>query len=115
MRGSIVMVKPSNVIDCESLTRTLQLNCSCYHKEHQLSLSYLLPSDQIPDDRLSELSVHVFLAERVWFKRVWLGIKYIFGFKCAYGHFQEILLKESDLPKIISFVLEYCMSSKKSS
>ena len=41
------------------------------------------------------------------FKRIWIGIKYIFNHKSRYEYFDEFILKKSDadrLQKIINFL-----------
>ena len=32
------------------------------------------------------------LVPLVWYKRLWMGIKYIFGYKCCYGNFEVMIL-----------------------
>jgi hypothetical protein len=39
--------------------------------------------------------LHIFLRERRFFKRLLYGIKYIFGYKCKYGHWDEIILNDT--------------------
>lgn len=39
-----------------------------------------------------------------FFKRVWIAIKYIFGYKCRYGHFDEILLSRDSVDKLCKFL-----------
>lgn len=43
------------------------------------------------------------------FKRIWIGIKYIFNHKSRYEYFDEFIFKKSDadrLQKIINFLKE---------
>jgi len=35
-----------------------------------------------------------------FFRRVWLAIKYIFGYQCKYGHWDCVLIKKEDRIKI---------------
>lgn len=61
--------------------------CDCASAEHQLVLRF-------DDDKDSgrQVFVEMHLVPLVWYKRLWLGIKYIFGYKCKYGNFEEVIL-----------------------
>lgn len=76
--------------------------CQCNSTEHQLIFSYF------PDDEDKEVYVSVHLIpERNILKRIWMAIKYIFGYRCCYGHFDEFIFKKSDaesLQKVVNFL-----------
>lgn len=78
--------------------------CQCYNVEHQLIFSYF------PDDEDKDVYVSVHLTpEYNIFKRIWIAIKYIFGYKSMYGHFDEFIFKKSDanrLQKVVNFLRE---------
>ena len=61
--------------------------CDCSSAEHQLVLHY--DDDK---DLGRQVFVEMHLVPLVWYKRLWLGIKYIFGYKCKYGNFEEMIL-----------------------
>ena len=61
--------------------------CECGSAEHQMVLHY---DDDKDLGRMVYVEIH--LASLVWYKRLWLGIKYIFGYKCCYGNFEEMIL-----------------------
>jgi len=63
------------------------LICDCSSAEHQLVLRY--DDDK---DLGRQVFVEIHLVPLVWYKRLWLGIKYIFGYKCKYGNFEEMIL-----------------------
>lgn len=74
--------------------------CQCNNTEHQLIFSYF------PDDHDVFVSVHLTPELNIW-KRIWIAIKYIFGYKCCYGHFDEFIFKKSDagkLQKVVNFL-----------
>ena len=76
--------------------------CQCYNTEHQLIFSYF------PDVEEVYVSVHLTPEYNIW-KRIWTAIKYIFGYKCCYGHFDEFIFKKSDaekLQKVVNFLKE---------
>jgi hypothetical protein len=47
----------------------------------------------------------VFLSNGPWYSRLVSGLKYIFGHKSRYGHFDEFILRAEDCDRLIS-VLE---------
>ena len=63
------------------------LICDCSSTEHQLVLHY--DDDK---DLGRQVFVEIHLVPLVWYKRLWLGIKYIFGYKCKYDNFEEMIL-----------------------
>jgi len=66
------------------------LECSCTSAEHLLRFTF---DDGSGDDCCPEIYVDVQLNHfRGFWKRLWLGIKYIFGYECRYGHWDESLL-----------------------
>ena len=65
------------------------LVCDCSSCEHQLIVSWN------NDD--NEVYVHVHLANYSGFwKRLWHGLKYAFGYKSRYGAFDEVILRKED-------------------
>jgi len=61
--------------------------CECSSAEHQMVLHF--DDDK---DLGRQVFVEMHLVPLVWYKRLWLGIKYIFGYKCKYGNFEEAIL-----------------------
>ena len=72
--------------------------CRCSSPEHTLRFSY----DE--DEDFPCVYVHVFLSNGPWYKRVWDALKYVFGYKCRYGHFDEFLLRLEDCDRLIGVV-----------
>lgn len=70
--------------------------CKCNNTEHQLIFSYF-PNDV--EDRNVYVSVHLSPEYNIW-KRLWFAIKYIFGYKCRYGHFDEFIFNNKDAEKL---------------
>lgn len=71
--------------------------CKCYNTEHQLIFSYFT------DEKDVYVSVHLIPEYRI-FKRIWNAIKYIFGHRSRYGHFDEFIFKPEDADKLQSIV-----------
>lgn len=61
--------------------------CECGSAEHQMVLHY---DDDKDLGRMVYVEIH--LVPLAWYKRLWMGIKYIFGYKCCYGNFEEMIL-----------------------
>lgn len=71
--------------------------CKCYNTEHQLIFSYFT------DEKEVYVSVHLIPEYRI-FRRIWNAIKYIFGHRSIYGHFDEFIFKSEDADKLQSIV-----------
>lgn len=61
--------------------------CECSSAEHQAVLRF---DDNKDLGRMVYVEIH--LVPLVWYKRLLLGLKYIFGYKCCYGNFEEMIL-----------------------
>ena len=61
--------------------------CDCSSAEHQMVLRF---DDDKDLGRMVYVEIH--LVPLVWYKRLWMGLKYIFGYKCCYGNFEEMIL-----------------------
>ena len=63
--------------------------CECGSPEHTLQFSL--------DEELGEIHTSVFLNNyRSVFVRIWVAVKYVFGYKCRYGHWDCWIMKKSD-------------------
>jgi len=68
---------------------TEYLECSCTSAEHLLRFTF----DHGWKGECPEIFVDVQLNHfHGFWKRLWQGLKYIFGYKCRYGHWDESLL-----------------------
>ena len=61
--------------------------CDCDSVEHQMILRFDDDKDLGP-----MVYVEIHLVNKRWYERLWAGLKYIFGYKCCYGNFEEIIL-----------------------
>lgn len=69
--------------------------CTCGSPEHQMIFSF------DPDDGWNDymfITIHLSLGP--WYKRIWPGIKYLFGYQSKYGHFDEIMLDKDGVQRI---------------
>ncbi len=75
--------------------------CTCYAPEHQLTFNYIQHFNQ-------EFYVTVFMSpSEGFFGRIWLALKYVFGYKPQWGHFGQWSLQERDLDGIIKLLQDY--------
>lgn len=75
--------------------------CACHSPEH--TLNFFLDEDP----EFPAIYGSVFLSEVPFHRRVWAAVKYIFGYKCRYGHFDEFILKHEDCDRFISLFRKF--------
>ena len=71
----------------------LFLLCGCHSMEHQIFISY--------DDELKANFIQIHLSKHRFFKRLWHGLKYIFGYQCRCGAFEEFILEDEGKKALI--------------
>lgn len=69
--------------------------CECDNVKHQLVFSYF--KDEQEDEVCME--VHLIPEYNIW-KRIWNAVKYIFGYRSKYGHFDCFIFQKCDAPKL---------------
>lgn len=69
--------------------------CECSSMEHIMIASWF-PEDM--EDKSVYVSIH--LKHDNFLTRLKQAIKYIFGYKCKYGNFEEIILGEKHIPQL---------------
>lgn len=72
------------------------LVCQCHSPEHTLQFIYW------DDDPTIYLLVHL-NPVRFW-RRLWIAIKYIFGYRSKYGCYEEVLLRPEDVGKLVNIL-----------
>ena len=73
------------------------IKCSCGTVEHTLQFVW----EENPE--WPEIYISTFLARFGFFKRLWYGIKYIFGFRSKYGYFEETILDYKKVKELKEF------------
>ena len=59
--------------------------CACHNDEHQIIF--------YPDEEEQIIYMHTHLTDWTpWYKRLWHGIRYIFGYTSRYGEWDELIL-----------------------
>jgi len=96
------------------------LICECHNTEHQLILSHEYDEDIKKDADGNEMKgedgryiyekkypicyAHVHLKKHDFWTRLKDGIKYIFGYQCRYGAFDEFIFNPEDAPRLQQLV-----------
>ena len=74
--------------------------CKCGSDEHTLRFTL--------DKNDKEIYTSVFLNQyRNVFKRIFVAIKYIFGYKCKYGHWDCWLMRDEDAQNLLKMLNEF--------
>ena len=68
--------------------------CDCHSLEHIYSMWYEEDYNQLYIEPVLSTPDNFFL-------RVWVAIKYIFGYKSVYGPFDSLIINVDDMPSII--------------
>lgn len=72
------------------------LECECSTPEHTVRFAR--------DEDCTYITF--FLEGGPWYKRVVTGLKYIFGYKCRYGHFDEVVLRDDKVKKLVEILTD---------
>ena len=98
--------KKENVMEQKEPMQSHYFDCQCSSPEHTLRFVY--------DSEYNELYTEIFLCQnRNIFQRIWVAIKYIFGFKCRYGHWDCWLLRQEDCSQLLLLVDKVCENYKR--
>lgn len=79
------------------------LLCSCGSVEHQVLFCF---DRKYQGDNIIYMYVHL-TKKRGFFKRLWHGIKYAFGYQCRYGAFEEVVIDKENyqsLKKVVEYI-----------
>ena len=76
------------------------ISCDCHSDEHTLRFNLIYSDDGSP-----ELYTSVYLHQyRGFWKRVWVAIKYVFGYNCKYGHWDCFSANEEKIKELKAFL-----------
>jgi hypothetical protein len=84
-------MKPDNI--------TEYFHCKCHSPDHTLRFDLVSFDDDKP-----EVYVSTHLTTFPLRRRIWAAIKYVFGYRCRYGHFDEFLLQDEDRTRLIQLL-----------
>mgnify|MGYP001767292369 CR=1 FL=1 len=85
------------------LDGTHYFECSCGSDEH--TLRFTLNKED------GELYTSVFLNDWLpWYKRLWRAFRYVFGYKCKFGHWDCWIMRREDVDKLRALIDEFTYS-----
>ena len=76
------------------------LECCCNSMEHILRLSYFA-------DEPDYIYIEFYLNQYPWYKRVWIAIKYIFGYRSKFGEFGEFIFTSEKAKEFKDFLAKF--------
>ena len=83
------------------------LECDCSSAEHVIRYSFD-PDAKLNDPTDDYIYTTTFLNQyRSFWKRIWIAIKYIFGYKCKYGHFDCAMINKNEATSLRDFLNEF--------
>jgi len=72
---------------------TEYFECACFSDEHTLKFTY--------DPEVNELYTSVYLHQYGnLFRRLWVALKYVLGYRSKYGHWDCFLLRPEDAGRL---------------
>lgn len=80
------------------------LICECHSTEHQIILSYSEDIDNTNGKVYPMCYAHIHLSKYSFWQRLKHGIKYIFGYRCRYGDFDEFIFNPKDASELQELV-----------
>lgn len=72
--------------------------CDCGSDEHRFCVTLEDPEDDFAPELYFHLQLH---QHRNIFKRIWIAVKYVFGYECKYGHWDTINISQDDAEKLL--------------
>jgi hypothetical protein len=87
--------------DLETITSgdTLFVVCECRSPEHVIQL---IANTEKADPTVLYISVQ--LTPLPWRKRLWGAIRYVFGYQCRYGHWDEAMIGAEEALHVHDFL-----------
>ena len=82
----------------ESKEQRETLICQCNSIEHQISFNWVEYENL--EGIEGEVYMEIHLSKLSFWDRLKHGLKYICGYRCMYGDFDEVILKKEDVHKI---------------
>lgn len=86
------------------IDETKLFRCNCGSMEHHFTMTYW--PDDYPGERFIYVKTYLFTFDNI-FKRARAAIKYVFGYKCKYGHWDEVLLDREKTQELVRYLLDY--------
>jgi len=89
--------------------KEIYLTCGCFEFAHTIKFMYWEEEDRSQN----EVYISYHLDTQGFFRRLWRGIKYIFGYKCRYGEFGDTIIYKNQASQLRDFLDKYIESQTK--
>jgi len=84
---------------------TEHFECQCSSDEHTLKFTLDETTGDFDD---LEIWTSVFLNQyRPWWKRLWVAVRYIFGYKSRYGDWDCFIMRGEDIDRMMKMLQKY--------
>ena len=80
-----------------------------FHAEVFVTVNLISADKETTEGACAFVSVHLNREHNI-FKRIWTAIKYVFGIRCIYGDFDEVIINPNDadrLQKVVDFLKKH--------
>ena len=84
--------------------KTDYFECECSSKEHTFGVTSVESDEDMPPELFFDIQL---IQPRSFFKKVVTAAKYIFGYQCKYGHWDNISLSEDDTNRLIVLLQQH--------
>ncbi len=74
-------------------TETDFVQCACYTNEHLVKVVYE------PEENEICIEVHLHTWHSI-FRRIWVGLKYVFGYKSRFGQWDTVIVRPGDYKRL---------------
>ena len=78
------------------MTETYHVICECHSPDHVLQFSH---AEGMDEDQICWTQVQLHQYRSIW-QRLVVAVKYVFGYKCRYGHFDEFIWNHEHAEKL---------------
>ena len=82
------------------------IRCECRSLDHLIHFQYF------DDEDWPELFLSVHLCNYGFFKRLWVGLRYAFGYKSRFGHWDEVVLWRDKVEELRGFINQFLKDTK---
>lgn len=85
--------------------------CTCDSPEHHFIIDGFI--DELGDKKYKEIIITPYLFKyQSIFSRIWVAIKYIFGYQSKYGHWDSICLNEIESKRLADSINKFLNEEK---
>jgi hypothetical protein len=84
--------------------KELRIDCACSQLEHTIFFESSETTMGFSEDEDSYVVITNHLTQFNLFKRIWVAIKYVFGYRCRYGDFEETIIDVEKAKQLRDFL-----------